>query len=147
MDTDRTNRRTLLAGAAAVGLTTVTACTVYGRSDSTPTPAPPGTGDPADVTGSTATAVGIAKTSDVPVGGGVIKGDTVITQATAGSFAAFSTVCTHAGCTVNSVEDGLITCPCHGSTFKLDGSVAGGPARSALPSKQVRVDGEDLVLG
>lgn len=38
------------------------------------------------------------------------------------------------------VRDGCVTCPWHGSTFRLaDGSVARGPATAPQPSCQVRV--------
>ncbi|MET9490301.1 Rieske (2Fe-2S) protein [Nocardia sp. NPDC006630] len=89
----------------------------------------------------------LAKTAEVPVGGGVIKGDTVITQASAGAFAGFSSTCTHLGCKVSEVTDGLIKCPCHGSTFHLDGSVAGGPAPRALDARAVHVEGDAVVSG
>ncbi len=36
-------------------------------------------------------------------------------------------ICTHLGCTVNAVETGF-KCPCHGSTYDLDGKNTGGPA-------------------
>ncbi|MFD7844377.1 ubiquinol-cytochrome c reductase iron-sulfur subunit [Nocardia sp. NPDC059764] len=87
----------------------------------------------------------LANTSDVPVGGGLITGGTVITQPSAGSFLGFSSVCTHLGCNVNSVSGGLIRCPCHGSTFNLDGSVASGPAPRALDARGIRVDGDQIV--
>jgi nitrite reductase/ring-hydroxylating ferredoxin subunit/uncharacterized membrane protein len=42
-------------------------------------------------------------------------------------------------------RDGCITCPWHGSTFRLaDGSVARGPATAPQPRLQVRLDGEDV---
>ena len=40
-------------------------------------------------------------------------------------------VCTHLGCTVNAVETGY-SCPCHGSTYDLEGKNTGGPAPSPL---------------
>lgn len=40
-------------------------------------------------------------------------------------------VCTHLGCTVNAVETGY-ACPCHGSTYDLNGFNTGGPAPSPL---------------
>jgi Rieske Fe-S protein len=89
----------------------------------------------------------IAKTSDVPVGSGVIVGDVVITQPTAGDFKGFSSTCTHKGCAVNKVADGTIDCPCHGSKFNLDGSVAKGPATKPLEAKAVSVNGDSIVLG
>ena len=48
-------------------------------------------------------------------------------------FYALSAVCTHLGClTVYKAETGEIACPCHGSTFRRDGSTIGGPAPKAL---------------
>jgi cytochrome b6-f complex iron-sulfur subunit len=40
-------------------------------------------------------------------------------------------VCTHLGCTVNGVETGY-ACPCHGSTYDLEGKNTGGPAPRPL---------------
>ncbi len=40
-------------------------------------------------------------------------------------------VCTHLGCTVNAVETGY-ACPCHGSTYDLEGLNTGGPAPRPL---------------
>ncbi len=87
----------------------------------------------------------IAKTSDVPVGSGVIVGDVVVTQPTAGEFKGFSSKCTHKGCAVNKVADGTIDCPCHGSKFNLDGSVAKGPADKPLEAKPISVQGDSIV--
>lgn len=46
---------------------------------------------------------------------------------------ALSMVCTHLGCIVKPEESGGFQCPCHGSRFAADGSVAKGPAPKALP--------------
>ena len=102
---------------------------------STTTPAPTTAGD------------AIAKTSDVPVGSGVIVGEVVVTQPAAGEFKGFSAKCTHKGCTVNKVADGTIDCPCHGSKFNLDGTVANGPATKPLETKGISVQGDSIVLG
>ena len=88
----------------------------------------------------------IAKTSDVPVGSGVIVGEVVITQPVAGEFNGLSAKCTHKGCTVNKVADGTIDCPCHGSKFNLDGTVANGPATKPLENKAISVEGDSIVL-
>jgi len=87
-------------------------------------------------------------TSDVPVGGGKILADKkiVITQPRAGSFEAFTAVCTHQGCTVSSVSGGTINCPCHGSKFSVtNGSVVAGPAPSALAPVSIKVQGTSIV--
>jgi Rieske Fe-S protein len=126
------------------------ACTTYGKkpeaSGDTPgatTEAAPGTSAPGPATLANA----ITKTSDVPVGSGVIVDEIVVTQPSAGEFKGFSATCTHAGCTVNEVADGTINCPCHGSKFNLDGSVANGPATSPLEPQAVTVQGDSIVLG
>ncbi|MFI8006711.1 Rieske (2Fe-2S) protein [Streptomyces sp. NPDC086010] len=86
----------------------------------------------------------LARTSDIPVGGGTIFKDRriVVTQPKAGEFKAFSAVCTHAGCIVATVADGTIDCACHGSRFAIeDGAVERGPATRPLPAERITVEG------
>jgi nitrite reductase/ring-hydroxylating ferredoxin subunit len=49
--------------------------------------------------------------------------------------------CSHRGCSLHDghLEDDAVVCPCHGSTFRLDGSIVKGPAASPQPALQVRV--------
>ena len=78
--------------------------------------------------------------ADIPVGGGTIfdAEKVVVTQPNAGTFKAFSAVCTHLGCLVSKVVDGSIYCPCHGSKFNInDGSVTVGPATRPLPPEKI----------
>lgn len=87
--------------------------------------------------------------ADVPVGGGKIIADAavVVTQPSAGTYKAFSAVCTHQGCSVASVSAGKIECPCHGSVFSAtDGSVIQGPATVALPARTVTASGSNLIV-
>jgi Rieske Fe-S protein len=148
-------RRAVLAGACAVGATCLLAACGTSQSGGTQGTNPNGSGynaDPApagskgaDAGGSGNTSV-LAATADVPVGGGVIKGDYVVTQPAKGTFKAFSKVCTHQGCDVNKVADGLISCPCHGSQFSItDGAVQNGPAPKPLPETAVKVVGKNVV--
>jgi nitrite reductase/ring-hydroxylating ferredoxin subunit/uncharacterized membrane protein len=49
--------------------------------------------------------------------------------------------CSHRGCFLHEGRlnaDETITCPCHGSTFRLDGSIVKGPATAPQPCLQVR---------
>jgi nitrite reductase/ring-hydroxylating ferredoxin subunit/uncharacterized membrane protein len=50
--------------------------------------------------------------------------------------------CSHRGCALHEgrLENDTIVCPCHGSTFRLDGSIVKGPATSPQPSLEVRVE-------
>ncbi len=142
------SRQKVLLG-AGLGLVTavVAACSTYGKKpeatgeSSATTEAPSASGGPAPA------AKTIAKTADVPVGSGVIVGEVVVTQPSAGVFKGFSAKCTHKGCTVDKVADGTIDCPCHGSKFNLDGTVAKGPAQEPLATENVTVQGDSIVLG
>lgn len=92
----------------------------------------------------------VAQASDIPVGGGLVLPDqaVVITQPNEGDFKAFSAICTHQGCLVNSVTDNQIVCPCHRSIFSaVDGSVIQGPATTPLQSAGVTVENGAVVIG
>ncbi|MCQ8194365.1 Rieske (2Fe-2S) protein [Streptomyces rugosispiralis] len=89
----------------------------------------------------------LAKTSQIPEGGGMVFKDhkVVVTQPKAGDFKAFSSICTHQGCSVGDVSGGTINCPCHQSKFDItDGSVKGGPAQKPLPGAQIKVQGSSI---
>ncbi len=74
---------------------------------------------------------------DVPLGLSV-SGDIVLNRSADGSLRAFSARCTHLGCKLERVIDGVVVCPCHGSRFFADGRVAAGPAVRALTEWRVR---------
>jgi Rieske Fe-S protein len=140
-------RRTVLAmgsigmvGAAAA----LTGCAVYGRQPDPPPPPPPagdngdGNGGDGDGGSGDGGSTPVAATADVPVGGGVIEAGlgVVVTQPASGDFRAFSSVCTHQGCTVSEVDNGTINCFCHGSRFSIeDGSVVQA-AQGLTPDQQ-----------
>jgi len=154
-----TSRRTVLACAGAACAATLAGCSTY-NSNSGGVDAPQGTqstepGSASAAAGSGGSGGGggggaavLAKTSDVPVGGGTILTgkNIVITQPQSGTFHAFTAVCTHAGCTVGSVSSGTINCPCHGSRFNINnGAVVNGPAASPLAPINIKVQGTSIV--
>jgi Rieske Fe-S protein len=143
-----TDRRTVLRataiGMAAAGVgVTAAACSSnnsvpQGSSATTATAAATSTGP-----------VTVATTSQVPVGGGFVDTTAriVVTQPSAGEYKAFTAVCTHAQCTVSSVSNNVIQCPCHGSQYSAkDGSVIQGPATQSLAAETIKVSGSNIVL-
>ncbi|MFT4167305.1 MAG: Rieske (2Fe-2S) protein [Microlunatus sp.] len=86
--------------------------------------------------------------ADVAVGGGVVVNQQyVVTQPTDGEFKAFSAICTHQGCVIGSVSDGVIICPCHNSHFDLtSGDPVAGPATEPLPAVSFTKSGSDIVI-
>ncbi len=140
--------------AAAADLPTDTPATEGAATPGATSGATPGATPGAEPTGPGATkpaapaAKALVEASRVPVGGGVIlEGERlVVTQPQQGVYKAFSAVCTHQGCVVTEVRDGIIECGCHGSRFRAtDGSVAGGPATRALRETRVKADGPNIV--
>jgi Rieske Fe-S protein len=141
----RHSRRTVVgAGAALAGVgllasgcgSATTASSASGPAASATPDAPPGPGTP------------VGPASEVPVGSAKIfeAQEVVVTQAQAGSFVGFSTTCPHQGCAVSTVSGASIKCPCHGSTFALDGSVIAGPAPRGLQRRDVTVNGDEITL-
>jgi len=132
----------IIGGGAVLTAAVLGGCTTYGKAPS-PEPAD---GTPQAGTTAAPGAAPLAATSDVPVGSGLIVDGVVLTQPSAGVFKGFSAICTHAGCSVSKIADGTIDCPCHGSKFNLDGTVAMGPASKPLEPKDIAVQGSSIVL-
>ncbi|GAB3933847.1 Rieske (2Fe-2S) protein [Micromonospora vulcania] len=126
------SRRALLTGVGAVGAVgLLSACGA--------------TGTPAGGAVATAGTV-LARTADVPVGGGTVANGVLVVQPEAGTFKAYDATCPHQGVRVGAPRDGVITCPAHGSTFAVaDGTRLGGPAPKGLTEVPVRIDGTDII--
>lgn len=131
----RFSRRAALSVAGLAGVAAVAAACSSKGAASTPSGSSSGTT--------------LGKTSDIPVGGGVVYADqqVVVTQPTAGTFDGFSAICPHMGCTVGGVMQGMIVCFCHNSTFNMStGAVINGPAQTGLKPAKIEVSGTDIVL-
>lgn len=145
-----TSRRTVVTAAGAVGLAATLAACGTDDSDDTgrDTGDTSGGGSGGDSGGQTGGGTELAKTSEIPEGGGTIFKDenVVVVQPTAGEYKAYSSVCTHVRCQVSEVKDGTINCNCHGSKFSVvDGSVSAGPATKPLPAADnVTVEGDSI---
>ncbi|MBB4893001.1 Rieske Fe-S protein [Streptomyces olivoverticillatus] len=131
------SRRTVLRGAALAGAAGLgaTACTGGTGSKGPATPTAP---------------VDLGAADAIPAGGAKLFREqrVVVCRSAQGEYKAFSAVCTHAGCVVDKIEDGKISCPCHGSKFDAaTGKVLQGPAGAPLPSVPVKADGGKLVAG
>lgn len=60
-----------------------------------------------------------------------------------GRIHALADRCSHRGCSLHEGrlnDDNTVTCPCHGSTFRLDGSVVKGPATGPQPTFDIRMN-------
>ena len=87
--------------------------------------------------------VKLGSSSQLPAGQGATYNDPsdgspdIVIRQSDGKLAAFSAVCTHAGCTVD-YSVGQLVCPCHGSVFDAaSGAVLQGPAVTPLPARRV----------
>ncbi|MGW7424203.1 Rieske (2Fe-2S) protein [Streptomyces sp. NPDC054813] len=153
-------RRTIVAAAGAAGLAAaLTACgssddsssstTTNNAGGGSTTQDSNGSGGSTDTSTAAAGGAALAKTTDIPEGGGTIYKDqaVVVTQPASGQYKAFSTKCPHAGCAVSSIANGAIVCPCHGSEFAIaDGSVKKGPATTGLTAANITVSGDQITL-
>ena len=60
---------------------------------------------------------------------------------------ALSSLCTHQGCNVDwNVDRQEFFCPCHGSTFKADGTVISGQAEEPLPAFPTKIEGKTILV-
>jgi menaquinol-cytochrome c reductase iron-sulfur subunit len=61
---------------------------------------------------------------------------------------AFAPQCTHLGCAYHWDESNKnFLCPCHTSTFDIEGKVLSGPAPRPLDRFQVKIEGSKLLIG
>jgi Rieske Fe-S protein len=81
------------------------------------------------------------KFSEVPIGAVYLR------RTPEGKLQAFNVVCPHAGCFVDFLPDrGMYLCPCHNSTFAINGEIGdrASPAARGLDSLDVEVRGKEI---
>jgi len=62
-----------------------------------------------------------------------------------GEVIALSTICTHKGCEVRVLPDAF-QCPCHGSEYRVDGTLVDGPASQPLQRFAVDETPEAIII-
>lgn len=72
-------------------------------------------------------------------------GDLVVVRTGENAVSALSPTCTHLGCTVRK-EPSFFRCPCHGSTYTLEGEVVRGPAERALDRYPATLAGSEIII-
>lgn len=67
---------------------------------------------------------------------------------TVSGYAAYSKVCTHAGCMVSEEENGRLVCPCHFAEYdpRRGAEVVGGPAPRALPQLPITISSDGYLM-
>lgn len=73
-------------------------------------------------------------------------GSLLIVRSDANMISAVNPTCTHKGCTLKwRAKEKDLLCPCHDARFTASGKILEGPVNLPLPTYQVKVEG-DLVL-
>ena len=76
----------------------------------------------------------------------LVEGHGVVLARTGKEITALSNKCTHRGCAMPpKAGANVLTCPCHGSQFKMDGSVAKTPATTAVPHFAIRLSAAGVI--
>lgn len=103
--------------------------------------------------------VRVARVADIPEGGMRrvdLRGEPVLLANVGGAFYAIANTCSHRGGNLSggSIEDGIVTCPRHGSRFDVrTGKNVRGPKvlgirgrTGNVRSYPARVEGEDVLV-
>jgi nitrite reductase/ring-hydroxylating ferredoxin subunit len=94
------------------------------------------------------TVASVVEVPDGEMAGFSVEGEDVLVANVGGEYRAIGATCTHAGCNLaddGDLEDGAVSCMCHGSIFDLTtGEAIGPPADEPVPIFEVRVEGEEI---
>ena len=131
------SRREFLTASAATAVAAMLVAACGGSSDST-------------VTGPVSLSVQIANYPALANVGGIARVDNggtpvAAVRTGASTFAAFSLICPHNGCTVG-INGSAFLCPCHGARFASTGAWTGGQRTSSLTPLVTSYDPANGVL-
>ncbi len=160
---DQIQRRTLIQSGAVAGGLGIAGLVVgaighkrnTGNITATPTPSATLTSSATPTSSGTApSGTKVATVADVPVGSAfqftepTTGAPAYIMQPKAGTFLAYSAICTHEGCIVNFDKgNNIFACPCHGAQFDTaSGAPTRGPAQTPLQKFTITASGTDLYL-
>lgn len=73
-------------------------------------------------------------------------GDFLVAHTAQSVFVALNAICTHQTCTITGFVNQNYVCPCHGSTFDVNGRVLGGPAPAPLRQYSTQFTGGILTI-
>lgn len=139
--------------AALMAATALTAC--GGGGDAGGTTGPGGGGGPPPAPTPGVTVSGSTITVDLTIQSGltnangfllIAEAKTFVVHLGNNDFRAFTSVCTHEQCDVNSYASGRIRCPCHGSQYDTNGQVVVGPAPLPLRRFAASRNGNTLTI-
>lgn len=94
--------------------------------------------------------VTVARSADISDGemiGATVDGVELLVARIGDEYRSIGDVCTHEECSLaeGEIEDGAVTCACHGSIFDLSsGEVLAPPATEDEPVYEVRVEGDEI---
>jgi cytochrome b6-f complex iron-sulfur subunit len=76
------------------------------------------------------------------------SGSILVDHPSVNVYNAFTSICTHQGCLINSFDSGSnqFICLCHDSRFDINGKVAQGPASSPLQQFQTQFTNNQLII-
>jgi Rieske Fe-S protein len=63
-----------------------------------------------------------------------------------GTVLALSSFCPHSGCSIGQKTQTTYTCPCHDSTFQLDGTASDGPSPRPMDPLEVQLQGKEVFV-
>jgi len=70
----------------------------------------------------------------------------LIIRTSESSVTVLSRRCTHQSCTIPNLQNGISSCPCHGSQFNASGSVVNGPATQRLTEYSAILEGNLITV-